>query len=162
MKRRDYRTITGRTLELSGLGDKERNFLGIVQRKYTQGPEWSEFAGWWGEEFRRAHAQVYPVNKGAKLIFGNGELAQRYMLDRGGCAYFPLRAVHQHLQEGRLHIVPKGAEFSVPVFLSRSPLAQFEDWFDAALDALAAFGCRHNDMNLDTIPFADWEGLATS
>ena len=54
MKRREYRTITGRTLELSGLGDKERNFLGIVQRKYAQGLEWSEFAAWWGEEFRRS------------------------------------------------------------------------------------------------------------
>jgi DNA-binding transcriptional LysR family regulator len=113
----------------------------------------------WGDEFRRAHAQVYPVNKGAKLSFGNGELALRYMLERGGCAYFPLRAVHQHLQEGRLHIVPKGAEFSVPVFLARSPMAHFEDWFDSAQEVLAGFGGRFNDMALDTIPLADWEGL---
>ena len=47
MKKRDYQTITGRTLELSGLGDEERKFLGTVQRKYTREPEWSEFAAWW-------------------------------------------------------------------------------------------------------------------
>ncbi len=51
MKKRGYQTITGRTLELSELGDKERRFLGSVQRKYTRRPEWSEFSGWWVEEF---------------------------------------------------------------------------------------------------------------
>ncbi len=54
MKKRDYQTITGRTLELSGLGDEERKFLGTVQRKYTREPEWSEFAAWWGKEFGRS------------------------------------------------------------------------------------------------------------
>ena len=54
MKNPDYQTITGRALALSELGEKERKFLGSVQRKYTRRPEWSEFAGWWGEEFRRS------------------------------------------------------------------------------------------------------------
>jgi len=53
MKKRDYQTITGRTLDLGRLGEKERKFLGTVQRKYARGPEWSEFAAWWGGEFRR-------------------------------------------------------------------------------------------------------------
>ena len=35
MKKRDYQTIIGNTLELSGLGDEERKFLGTVQRNYT-------------------------------------------------------------------------------------------------------------------------------
>jgi transcriptional regulator with XRE-family HTH domain len=54
MKRRDYQTISGRTLEVRGLGAKERNFLASVQRKYKQGPEWSDFAAWWSAKFRRA------------------------------------------------------------------------------------------------------------
>lgn len=44
MKKRDYQTITGRTLDLGRLGEKERKFLGTVQRKYARGAEWSEFA----------------------------------------------------------------------------------------------------------------------
>ena len=53
MKKQGYQTITGRTLQVRGLGEKERKFLATVQRKYTDGPEWSEFAAWWVEEFRR-------------------------------------------------------------------------------------------------------------
>jgi len=54
MKKRGYPTIAGRTLELGRLGDEERKFLGAVQRKYARGLECSEFAAWWGGEFRRS------------------------------------------------------------------------------------------------------------
>ena len=53
----------------------------------------------WGEEFRRDHALIYPVNKATNLIFGEGSLALRHLLARGGCAYFPLRAVLRYLHE---------------------------------------------------------------
>ena len=113
----------------------------------------------WGEAFRRAHTQVYPVNKRARLTFGNGSLALKHLLDHVGSAYFPLRAIHDHLQDGDLHVISGGAELSVPVFLSRSPLAQFEDWFDDAVETLAAIAARHNDISLATVPLEDWEGL---
>lgn len=54
MKKRAFRTITGRTLDLAGVGEDERRFLAAVQREYGTGPEWSEFAAWWAEELRRA------------------------------------------------------------------------------------------------------------
>jgi len=50
MRKRAFRTITGRTLDLAGLGEDERRFLGTVQREYEKGPEWSEFAAWWAQE----------------------------------------------------------------------------------------------------------------
>ena len=53
MKQRHYQTISGRTLEVRGLGKNERKFLATVQRKYARRAEWSEFAAWWGGEFRR-------------------------------------------------------------------------------------------------------------
>lgn len=49
-----FRTITGRTLDLAGLAEDERQFLGTVQREYETSPEWSEFAAWWAEELRSA------------------------------------------------------------------------------------------------------------
>jgi transcriptional regulator with XRE-family HTH domain len=54
MKKRTYRTITGRPLDLSGLSRAERDFLGTVQSKYEAGPEWSTFASWWSTELRKA------------------------------------------------------------------------------------------------------------
>ena len=54
MKKRTYRTITGRRLDLAGLGQAERDFLGAVQAKYEAAPEWSAFAGWWTSELGAA------------------------------------------------------------------------------------------------------------
>ncbi|HSL81780.1 MAG TPA: helix-turn-helix transcriptional regulator [Thermoanaerobaculia bacterium] len=41
-------------LDLAGLAENERRFLGSVQREYETGPEWSNFAAWWTGELRRA------------------------------------------------------------------------------------------------------------
>lgn len=54
MKRRTYRTITGRNLDLGGLDEKETTFLALVERRYGRQPEWSEFAAWWAKESRRS------------------------------------------------------------------------------------------------------------
>jgi hypothetical protein len=50
---RTYSTITGRVLQLDRLSREEGDFLTAVQRRYAADPEWSEFAAWWTEEFRR-------------------------------------------------------------------------------------------------------------
>ncbi len=54
MKKRAYRTITGRQLDFAELDQAERDFLGTVEAKYESGPEWSAFAGWWAAELRAA------------------------------------------------------------------------------------------------------------
>jgi hypothetical protein len=46
-----YRTITGRTYDLSHLEPMERQFLISVSEKYKNSPEWSEFSSWWTREF---------------------------------------------------------------------------------------------------------------
>ena len=51
--KRTYPTITGRELHLDGVGAGESEFLAAVRERYTTGPEWSEFAAWWAEEFHR-------------------------------------------------------------------------------------------------------------
>jgi DNA-binding transcriptional LysR family regulator len=104
----------------------------------------------WGEEFARAHALTYPVDEPAALTFGEGSFALRHLLNKGGFGYFPLRAVRRHLEDGRLHIVPEAPEFPLSVFLARSPLSFFEDWFDSAVEALRDIGRRYQDIPLDT------------
>ena len=54
MKKRTYRTITGRHLDLGGLPDVERKFLGTVQERYEGAPEWSAFGRWWVAEIKEA------------------------------------------------------------------------------------------------------------
>jgi hypothetical protein len=54
MKKRTYRTITGRHLDLGDLAQVERDFLGAVHEKYEAAPEWSAFASWWASELRAA------------------------------------------------------------------------------------------------------------
>jgi hypothetical protein len=51
--KRTYSTITGRVLDLGGAGADESEFLAAVRERYATGPEWSEFAAWWAEEFHR-------------------------------------------------------------------------------------------------------------
>ena len=53
-KKRIFQTIAGRKLDLGKLNEKEVRFLAAVQRRFEKEPEWSEFAAWWTEEFRRA------------------------------------------------------------------------------------------------------------
>jgi transcriptional regulator with XRE-family HTH domain len=54
IKRRTYRTITGRSLDLGNLADAEQDFLATVHREYEGEPEWSTFASWWSHELREA------------------------------------------------------------------------------------------------------------
>ena len=51
--KRNYSTITGRILDLGGVGADEAKFLAAVRARYAAGPEWSEFAAWWAGEFNR-------------------------------------------------------------------------------------------------------------
>lgn len=46
MRKRTYLTISGRCLDLSGLGDVERELLGAACAQYERAPEWSAFGRW--------------------------------------------------------------------------------------------------------------------
>jgi hypothetical protein len=47
MRKRTYCTISGRRLDLSGLGNAEREVLVAVCAQYERAPEWSAFGRWW-------------------------------------------------------------------------------------------------------------------
>ena len=53
MRKRTYRTITGRRLDLGDLSRAERDFLRSVQEQYEGAPEWSAFASWWLSKLRQ-------------------------------------------------------------------------------------------------------------
>lgn len=47
MKKRTYRTITGRNLSLSRLTKDEKRFLAAVRKRYSRSVGWSKFGAWW-------------------------------------------------------------------------------------------------------------------
>jgi len=53
LKQTVYRTITGRTLELSKLTTEERLFVAHVLRFYKNSADWSKFAALWTREFQK-------------------------------------------------------------------------------------------------------------
>lgn len=54
MKKRLYRLITGRHLDIGDLSSTERALLATVQEAYEAAPEWSDFASWWSGALERA------------------------------------------------------------------------------------------------------------
>jgi transcriptional regulator with XRE-family HTH domain len=81
MKKRTYRTITGRHLDLAGLGQAERDLLGAVQAKYEAALEWSAFASWWPSELsttglsRKSAAYRICQDLEARLGIAQGKVA---------------------------------------------------------------------------------------
>lgn len=57
----EYRTITGRRLELGGLTADERKLLIAIEKKFRARPDWTEFAAWWVSRFRRAQLPATSV-----------------------------------------------------------------------------------------------------
>lgn len=82
MRENTYQLISGRTLALDGLDEKETAFLSTVERKYEKQPEWSQFAAWWGEELQRAglspESIAYRICQDleARLGIAQGKVAQ--------------------------------------------------------------------------------------
>lgn len=61
---RSYPTRSGGSIDLRGLSSDERVFFYEVLRRFDAEPEWSEFASWWTERFRRLGApEGSPVHR---------------------------------------------------------------------------------------------------
>ncbi len=65
MKSLTYKTVTGRTLDLSKLNPQERTLLRAAVTKYRTKPEWCEFTAWWMPRFAKTgldrESKVYRI-----------------------------------------------------------------------------------------------------
>lgn len=81
MRKINFETITGRKLSLEELDKKERELLAAVQKRFEASPQWSAFAAWWVQEFKRsglpAESVVYRVCQDleARLGIAQGKVA---------------------------------------------------------------------------------------
>lgn len=73
----------------------------------------------WGPDFALHHGVAFPDAEPG-LAANLGPLALNYVLAAGGCGYFRLQAVRQHLEAGRLQLVAGAPRFSYPVYVVHS------------------------------------------
>lgn len=90
-----------------------------------------------GEEFRRWHAETFPVDDTAAVTFTNSAFALNHVLKWGGSAYLPYRLVNEHISAGRLFEVKDAPRFRRPIYLLHSnSRTRGWPWFD---DVCASF-----------------------
>lgn len=79
----------------------------------------------WGYAFRSAHDEAFPDLAPAVSV-GLGPLGLRYILQHGGCGYFPVRVVQPLTAEGRLFRIPETPTMQRPAYVvhGASPLDQ--------------------------------------
>lgn len=80
-----------------------------------------------GEDFRRRHAEAFPVDETAIVTFTNSAHALDHILANGGSAYLPERVARKALAEGRLFEVEGAPRFTRTIYLARNP-ARTDGW----------------------------------
>ena len=92
-----------------------------------------------GDEFRRGHAETYPVDETAVVSFNNSEHALRHILRWGGSAYLPQRVARDHVESGRLFEVTGARRFKRTAYLAyNTHRAQAWPWFPTFADNFLA------------------------
>ena len=85
----------------------------------------------YGEEFRRWHAEAFPVDDTAVVTFTNGVFALNHILRWGGSAYLPYRIAREQMEAGRLFEVKAAPRFRRTAYLVRNTIRTAGwPWFD--------------------------------
>ncbi|MCR6502781.1 LysR family transcriptional regulator [Shinella sp. CPCC 101442] len=84
-----------------------------------------------GEEFRRWHAETFPVDDTAVVTFTNGVFALNHILKWGGSAYLPYRIAKDRMDAGQIFEVKDAPRFRRTAYLARNTTrTENWSWFD--------------------------------
>lgn len=89
----------------------------------------------WGPEFSAKHSMYFPDFGTPTLVVGLAWLGLQHILQYGGSGYFPMRLVHRHIENGRLHQLPDTPSFTQPVYMVY-PAERDTSLFGPALNSL--------------------------
>ena len=89
----------------------------------------------WGPDFQEDHAAEYPELTNPGLNLDLGSIGIDYLLSNAASAYFPMRAVKNHIARGRLKQPKRARKFIYPVFMVY-PEARDEEAYAPILDGL--------------------------
>ena len=92
-----------------------------------------------GREFRRLHAEAFPVARTPVVTLGSSDWARDYLMTWGGSAFLPERMAAADIAAGRLHPVKGTPVFRRTAYLvSRPNLNAGWAWFRPSVEALKA------------------------
>lgn len=89
----------------------------------------------WGPEFHAQFSEHYPDVASPAMTVNIGWLAIQQTLAYGGSGYFPQRLVREHIDSGRLQLVPDSPVFSLPAY-AVFPRESHHDALNHALEGL--------------------------
>lgn len=89
----------------------------------------------WGPEFHAQFSEHYPDVASPAMTVNIGWLALQQALAFGGSGYFPERLVREHLDSGRLQLVPDSPVFKLPAYVV-FPRESYHDTLNHALEGL--------------------------
>jgi DNA-binding transcriptional LysR family regulator len=89
----------------------------------------------WGPEFHAQFSEHYPDVASPAVTVDVGWLAMQQALAFGGSGYFPERLVREHLDSGRLQLVPESLTFKLPAY-AVFPRESHHDTLNHALEGL--------------------------
>jgi DNA-binding transcriptional LysR family regulator len=88
-----------------------------------------------GEDFRRQHAEAFPVDETAIVTFSNSAQALDHLLSCGGSAYLPYRVARPQIEAGKLFEVEGAPRFGRTIYLGRnSARTDAWPWFDEFME----------------------------
>ncbi len=81
----------------------------------------------WGKEFQSSKNHYFPTPFVPHLSVSVGTYGVKYIIENGGCGYFPYSMISEHLEDGSLVIVEEAPKIKQPVYLaySKSDLRKF-------------------------------------
>ncbi len=110
----------------------------------------------WGPEFIHAHALDLPHLTGGGLTMALGALAGEYIVRRQAAGYLPARSAKEHIDAGRLHLVPDAPKYPYPAW------AVWRDDLDPALAEIAgselARVCRSVEAATTSV-MSEWKSM---
>jgi DNA-binding transcriptional LysR family regulator len=88
-----------------------------------------------GEDFRRQHAEAFPVDETAIASFSSSAQALDHILSCGGSAYLPYRVARPSIEAGRLFEVDGAPRFNRTIYLGRnSARTDAWPWFETFME----------------------------
>lgn len=91
----------------------------------------------WGTSFQIQHAQEIKTKILPALRTNTGRIALDYILKNGGAAYLPRSLVKEHLQAGRLFILPEAPILTRTLFASFHAASGREDIINTVIELIA-------------------------
>jgi DNA-binding transcriptional LysR family regulator len=98
----------------------------------------------WGPDFRAQHELAFPELRHPRTQIGLGPLALRYLLRVGGTGFFRTRAIADHCEAGRLHLIENTPKFSYSLYAAYSDRADMDliEWAKGRLVQAASEPCE--------------------